>query len=176
MLIRILPSAWTLSCIFLHSERWLSAAEVTCCCCWLGHLCCTQGVIFSYACVLCCVCTQRHWANAHNHQGDRPHGNPSHSQMWASPWTSSPLSLGEMPWLLSDFVPESRALSSCWDCLCNDDKELWVIRVGLCRKSFNLSIMNVVQLCRNILSFCEKCYLLHFLFHFALFNRWTTSI
>lgn len=94
-----------------------------------------------------------------------------HMATWAAPkWESHPelhppqFSLGEMPWLLSDFVLELRALSSCWDCLCNDDKGLQVIRVGLCRQSFNLSVMNVVQLCQNILSVCDKCCSPHFLF------------
>lgn len=45
------------------------------------------------------------------------------------------LSLGVMSWLRSELVRESRALSSCWDCLCRDDKGLWVIRLELCRQS-----------------------------------------
>ena len=53
-------------------------------------------------------------------------------------WEMHPFSLGEMPWLLSDFVLQLSALSSCRDCLCNDDKELWVIRAGLRRCFFNL--------------------------------------
>lgn len=89
---------------------------------------------------LLCLHPHRHKADAHDHQGDRPHGNLSRSQRRVAPWASSPFSLGEMPWLLSDLVLELRALSSCWDCLCNDDKGLWVIRVGLCTQSFNLSV------------------------------------
>lgn len=37
-------------------------------------------------------------ADARDHQGDRPHGNPRRSQMRVAPWASSPVfSLGEMP-------------------------------------------------------------------------------
>lgn len=65
-----------------------------CCCCWLDHLRRTQGVIFfpsSYAlCSLSCLHPQRCRADAHDHQGDRPHGNLSCSQMRVAPWASSP--------------------------------------------------------------------------------------
>lgn len=119
-------------------------------------------------CFLLCLHPQRRWADAHDHQGDQTHGNWA-APKWVPPWAPSPFSLGEMPWLLSDFVLELRALSSCWDCcLCNDDKGLWVINDGFCRKSFNTTIMNVVQPCCNFVINVTPL-----LFPWALNNRWT---